>query len=375
MRIFYAAPSQPHETLLPSSRIWHWNLYMPLADLGHGLVSFEYDFGPINAHLNPKHPPHKAFQDENRPRFGEELLRQVRAAHAKKPIDLFFSYFTDAYVAPEAIREIRALGIATVNWYCNGSYQLHLVAAISPAYDGCLVPERFRLEDYRKLGARPIYCQEAANPNLYKPYDVPQEYDVTFVGQKYGTRPNHVKRLIDEGIDARVWGPRWRGQKPAWRETLRRLKRRLVGKPERRAAAIRMPLERCGPPLSDEELIKMYSRSKISLGFSVVDQPFEPGQKPISQVRLRDFEAPMSGAFYLVERFDELAEFYEPGKEIVMWEGEDDLVEKARWYLAHPAEREKIRAAGLARARAEHTWHKRFEAAFREMGIGARAGA
>jgi spore maturation protein CgeB len=368
VRIFYAAPSQPHETLLPSSRIWYWNLFVPLGDLGHELVPFEYDFDPINAHLDPRVPDHKAFQDANRPRFAEELLRQVRAAHAKKPIELFFSYFTDAYVAPGAIEEIKALGIPTVNWYCNASYQLRFVERLAPVYDWCLVPERFRLEDYRRLGARPVYCQMAANPALYKPYDVPHEFDVTFVGQKYGTRPAHLKALVDAGLDARAWGPRWRDRKPLWRVVGGKVKRRLLGRPEPPAPA-EIPLARCGPPLSDEDLIRMYSRSRISLGFSVVDQPPQPGQEPILQVRLRDFEAPMSGAFYLVERFDELGEFYEPGKEIVMFEGEGDLVEKARWYLAHPDERERIRAAGLARARAEHTWHKRFEAAFREMGL------
>ena len=51
-----------------------------------------------------------------RDRVSKELLRQVRATHAVKPLDLFFSYFYDACVLPEAIDEIRELGIVTVNW-------------------------------------------------------------------------------------------------------------------------------------------------------------------------------------------------------------------------------------------------------------------
>ena len=81
----------------------------------------------------------------------------------------------------------------------------------------------------------------------------------------------------------------------------------------------------------------------------------------------------MSGAFYLVERFDELAEFFEPGKEIVFFEDEDDLADKAAFYLRHERERRRIRDAGLRRARREHTWHKRFETAFREMGLDRQA--
>ena len=45
------------------------------------------------------------------------------------------------------------------------------------------------------MGARPLYCQEAANPDIYKPYDVPQEFDVAFVGQAYGDRPGYIRSL------------------------------------------------------------------------------------------------------------------------------------------------------------------------------------
>ena len=33
-------------------------------------------------------------------------------------------------------------------------------------------------------------------------------------------------------------------------------------------------------------------------------------------MRLRDFEVPMSGGFYLVEAMEELADFFVPGREI-----------------------------------------------------------
>jgi hypothetical protein len=117
----------------------------------------------------------------------------------------------------------------------------------------------------------------------------------------------------------------------------------------------------------------MYSRSRISLGFSAVARVTKDGSPPIKQVRLRDFEAPMSGAFYLVERFDELAEFFEPGKEIVFFENEEDLVDESRFYLRNARERRRIRDAGLRRAREEHTWQRRFESAFRAMGLGAHS--
>ena len=47
----------------------------------------------------------------------------------------------------------------------------------------------------------------------------------------------------------------------------------------------------------------------------------------------------------------------------------EELVAKARYYLAHDDARERIRQAGLRRARNEHTWHKRFQMIFREIGL------
>ena len=110
---------------------------------------------------------------------------------------------------PETIEAIKKIGIITANWYCNGAHQLHLVAEISPHYDWCLVPEKFRLNDYTQIGARPLYSQEAANPNIYKPYDLKKEYDVTLIGQGYGNRPDYIKKISQNDINVKVWGKGW----------------------------------------------------------------------------------------------------------------------------------------------------------------------
>ena len=89
----------------------------------------------------------------------------------------------------------------------------------------------------------------------------------------------------------------------------------------------------------------------------------------IKQVRLRDFEVPMSGGFYFVETMLELAEFFEYDKEIVGYADKQELADKAAYYLAHAQEREQIRQAGLARAQRDHSWHKRFLDSFAQMDL------
>jgi spore maturation protein CgeB len=371
MRVFYAAPDYALDRKTIVTNLWRANLYDSLVDLGHDLVEFNIDYEPFNYCLDPQTTEQHDMVRENRARFSERLLEQVRAAHRQSPIDLFFSYFYSAYVEPEAIAEIRRLGIPTVNWYCNASYQFHLVKEIAPAFDFCLVPEKFRMQDYRDAGANPIYCQEASNPNVYRPYDVAETYNVTFVGQKYGNRPGCLGALHQAGVDARAWGPHWMdSEAPRWSRRLRdQLRSRLWGVKQSPS----LPLEQCGPPLEDQQLIEMYSRSRISLGFSSVAEIPKDGSPAIKQVRLRDFEATMSGAFYLVEAYDELTEFFEPDQEIVFFSCEQELIEKAKYYLTHDEERNRIRAAGLRRARAEHTWQKRFVDVFDQIGLDHRS--
>lgn len=358
MRILYAAQSTPNEIDLPDSKLWDANLLQPLLDLGHEITRFTHPWLSPGYMHSVRMPEHAAAIAAHRPGFSEALLQKVREEHEKKPVDVLFTYFLASHVEAAAIREISALGIVTVNWFCNASYQFELVEDIAPAYDFCLVPEKFRLDDYRRIGARPLYCQEAANPNVYAPRQVPREFDVTFVGQCYGNRPGYIRSLLSQGIDARVWGPGWRVPPRPW------LSRLLSRKP-----APPVPPGRAGEPLTDDGLIEMYSRSRISLGFSTVDRPHQPEAAPIRQVRLRDFEAPMSGAFYCVEYFEELTEFFEPDREIICFRDEAELLDKVRHYLRNDAARESIRDAGLRRARAEHTWHQRFSQAFRAMGL------
>jgi spore maturation protein CgeB len=394
MRIFYAADKSADPRLGIQSNIWRNNLYCTLIDLGHDVVEFDYDLRETIQKADKS--LHRSFVAKNRPKITRELLRQIRQAHSERPIDLFFSYFYDACVMVEGLEQIRALGIKTVNWYCNGSYQFHLVEEISPHYDWCLVPEKFRLENYRAIGARPLYCQEGANPNIYKPHNVPVEFAVTFVGQAYGERPDYIRHLLDHAVDARVWGYGWEkfsqsyqsqnagsarrlGQAvgeflsyTVWQDGLRRLLNlellRSAGKTVRQAPEVTLPDDIIGGVLTDSDMIEMYSRSKINLGFSTCGATHESEER-IVQVRLRDFEVPMSGGFYLVEYMEELEEFFDIGKEIVCYSDPQDLVDKIRYYLEHEDQREEIRKAGYERAVRDHTWHKRLEMAFKQMGM------
>lgn len=365
MRIFYAADDTTN--LDVSSKMWYYNLYCPLVDLGHEVIRFDYDIGCIFRDMvDKKIWPAPGMSQDRRRDLSQRLLSQVQKEHAKSPIDLFFSYFYDAFVLPEAIDSIKAMGITTMNWYCNASYQFDMVRCISPHYDYCLVPEGFRIEDYKAIGATPIYCQEAANPNVYKSLGINRDIDVSFVGQAYGERFDIVYYLFENEIPVHLWGPAWVYYKEHASRGIKKWVKSLLGSSNRETSRRFIPDDYVGGILTDEAMIRTFNRSKINLGFSAVGDGLK---ERILQIRLRDFEVPMSGGFYMVEYFSELEFFFKVGEEIVCYENKGDLCEKIKYYLKHEDEREYIRDAGHKRALKDHTWHKRFQMVFKEIGL------
>jgi spore maturation protein CgeB len=357
MRIFYAVTNSPNSQF--RSNLWRENLRGSLVKMGHEIVDFEYDLDRTFQYLDPSDPIQREFIGRNRPRLSDALLSQVRKTHAKQRIDLFFSYFYNACVEPGVIRQIGSLGITTTNWFCNASYQFQLVSEIAPEYNFCLVPEKFRLEDYRRAGANPIYCQEAANPEIYRPHPGREMYDAGFIGQAYGERPALIEWLAEHQVDVRVWGQGW--------EYFRKRRPSLLGTRRTKDEGVpKIPARLIGGILSDEELVRTFSRTKINLGFARC-WTNENGAERITQIRLRDFEVPMSGGFYLTEHQDELEEFFEIDSEIACYRDKDELLEKIRFYLKRPDLREDIRKAGRRRCLRDHTWEKRFKAAFQQM--------
>ena len=95
----------------------------------------------------------------------------------------------------------------------------------------------------------------------------------------------------------------------------------------RRYLADRFP-DNVHPPLSDEELIALYSRSQISLGFLEVYLHHDAGQAVVRHLHLREFEAPMSGALYCTGYSDELCEFFDPETEILTYRNQFELLDK-----------------------------------------------
>ena len=97
------------------------------------------------------------------------------------------------------------------------------------------------------------------------------------------------------------------------------------------------------------------------MGFLEVYLDHDASQPIRQHLHLRDFEAPMCRALYCTGYMQELEEMFDPDKEVVTYRNADELLDKTQYYLEHPAEADRIRQAGYARALQDHTYQRRFE--------------
>jgi hypothetical protein len=323
-----------------------------------------------------------------RERFSEAVLTRFKREYAKRPFDLFFGYLMDGMIEPAVIDEVRGAGVPTCNFSCNNVHQLDLVAGLSPHFDFNLHSERDVGDKFRRIGATPLWWPMASNPQFAHPVDVQRRVGASFVGGNYGLRADYALHLLDNGVDLHLHGPGWTLSGSVARAK-RRLRRdltmgaalfapSLATQATFTAEAARIDVSRrlaaahprnVHQPVPDEEVIRLYSSSRVSLGFLEVFDHHDPSRPVLQHLHLREFEAPMSGALYLTNYSDELAEMFEPDKEVLVWRNRHELLEKARFYGEHPEAGDSIRKAGRERALACHTYERRFQQLFSEIGL------
>lgn len=176
---------------------------------------------------------------------------------------------------------------------------------------------------YRKEGGEALFFAEASDPDIFHPMpDLPKIHDVCFVGSCYGIREKVVAALREAGIQVTAYGSGWDNGR-----------------------------------IAIEDVPRLFAQSKIVLGVSAI------GHCPdFVGLKLRDFDAPMSGSCYLTQHNDDLHGLYDIGREIDTYHSVAECVERARHLLAHDVEREAMAAAGRARAARDHTWDVRLRA-------------
>jgi hypothetical protein len=258
-----------------------------------------------------------------------------------------------------------------------------------------LCAQRDNMDNMSRYGASVSYFPMAGRPNNIVSntnIDFKPHAPVTFLGTPMPYRKKILRYLVDHDVDLAVYGKFWKEERVAeadsniektfadiWHYGWPRFQGEGVGgliEPlKSRFNRSDMDFQETISPefihgvLPAKYLPALFKESKINLGFTrmVGEDPDVQGK---NQVKLRDFEVPLSGGFYLVEKVPEYAELFKLGEEVETWSTPAELIEKIEYYLEHENKRKEIARAGQKRALKDHTWIVRFEELFRDLGLG-----
>lgn len=108
-------------------------------------------------------------------------------------------------------------------------------------------------------------------------------------------------------------------------------------------------------PLLDyyTELPCFYYSSVVNLNVT------EPHVK--SGLNQRFFDIPACGGFLISDRNEEIEQWFVPGEDIVVYNDIPDLIDKVRYYIDHPEERERIAVSARDKVLRYHTMKHRME--------------
>ncbi|HPL64744.1 MAG TPA: hypothetical protein PK587_13345, partial [Syntrophales bacterium] len=150
--------------------------------------------------------------------MNNDLLKTLHCWLSESPADVIFSYLSGENVTPETVEAMRRFGVPMINLALNDKE--HFVGKIRAGksmgsrdicryFDLCWTSTEDALEKYCVEGATPVYLPEGANPDIHRPFEEEKVYDVSFVGQCYGNRPEIVSRLQSLGINVAPYGSGW----------------------------------------------------------------------------------------------------------------------------------------------------------------------
>jgi hypothetical protein len=256
-----------------------------------------------------------------------KLNEQLRRLAADSHPDLIW-IDKGRYFWPETIREIRRFA-PVVHYNPDDPFGTrrhgwrHVLASMAE-YDIHLVPRDVNVEEYKRSGARRVMrFYWAYDRNVHRPVEVSDDQrqrfggPIGFVGDREHEREQAMRFLAQHGQTVRIWGPNWERARP------------------------QQGLMIEGRSIFSDAYTTAICAFDINLGF------LRKQNRDLSTTR--SVEIPACGAFMLAERTSEHQELFREGEEAEFFSSNDELLEKTRYYLAHPAERKRIAAAGRAR--------------------------
>ena len=229
-------------------------------------------------------------------------------------------------IQEETFQMIRQLGSYVIGWFFDDECRFDEYSRWwIPYMDYFFTCDKASISRYQALGAKALNILVTADPDYFKPTPTDLKFEVSFVGTRsVADREHWFDLLTNEGIEVFAIGKGWPGGY-----------------------------------ISNDEILKVYSSSKINICFTK-----SYGVNTRNQIKDKIFDITMCGGFLLCEYVDGIEYLFDIGKEIICFENYSDALSKIRYYLNNGAEREIIAKAGMLRSTAEYSQQKLLKKAF-----------
>lgn len=333
----------------------HYNFYDSLVKMNHGsneVVYFPFD---------------ELLEKLGKEKMNEELIRR---AMELKP-DLCFFFLSRDEIKQSTLTKLSNMGLTTFNWFADDHWRFEVFSKHYAKYFSFVSTTDIKsIPKYQKMGYKKVIkTQWGCNNFLYKPMRSNKNYDVTFVGQKYGERGVHIDAVRDSGIDVKCWGYGWEAGRISQSKMLGVFSHSKINInfSTSSPAWSTAPLRDLGAVLFRKEVDGTYRFNPIERWIPSIKLLLFKRHRP--QIKGRVFEVPGCDGFLLTEMADDIQSYYKIGKEISVFKDEKELLENIAYYLNNKKERMKVAHAGYKRTIREHTYECRFNELFKKMGL------
>ena len=291
-----------------------------------------------------------------RKEMNRELLDVIRR---EQPELVFFVPHTDQFI-PEVVDEINRHAI-TLGYFFDDMWRIEYSRFWARHFTYITTSDINGVKKFREAGFQNVvFSPFACNHHNFCKKDMPQLYDVTFVGQYHPYREWYINRLKKAGIEVLVWGVGWPGNMLSMQEMINVFNQ----------SRINLDLSNC-VSWDIRYLATAFRPLKSTLRAwrQVAHAIIHPNMKTVEQVKGRHFEINGCGGFQLSYYVEGLEHLYAIGDEIALFVSPEDLIEKTRYYLKHKDEREAIARHGYERTLKDHTMEKRLQDIFKYLGL------
>ena len=298
---------------------------------GNALIEVIYeDFFPLQWSTVPL----RVLRRLARPWFVQNYNRVV-LRHADNPAIDFVLVFKGKLLQSATLERFREQGTPIYCFYPDVSFLDHgpEIADCLPLYDCLFTTKSFHLEDsaLRSRVKQMKLVAHGFDPEVHRPVALNERMkrqygcDVSFVGCWSPKKEVLLASIIHgcPGVSMRIWGPGWGRSSPEIRRWWQA--RGAYG----------------------DELAVIYRASKVNLG--LVSEA-GGGTKVGDLVTARTWQIPAAGGFMLHEDTIELRRYFDPEREVGVFQSASDLPSELQRYLINEQERMQILEAGQRRS-------------------------